>query len=324
MTRMSSLPLAEKCGAAASLSARHGSGRPAAMSKAFHAKCAGAPEAFRLIGALSHAERDEIAEWKAPADALVNDLVTLDYPSAAKELEVGLDVFGEFVDIAENALTWGHLDFAWLREVPIDEGSGLLVAFVADIKKSVWTTPDGPESLQIHAYGRAFAKKVGAQAYCTGIWAAKEGKWLWSTEIIHLDGPRAQEIWERISFAASNTGEASTGRHCDSCFARMHCPEYLLPGAITNRIAPEASLAISEEQFAGLMLTPGEAVRLLVWAKRAQELGEAVEKNLREAVRRGQLVIEQDGKVWTPVEMPASAFTVNKQAHVQMRWKKAR
>ena len=71
MTRMSSLPIAEKCGTAAALSARHGSGRPAAMSKAFHAKCAGSPEAFRLIGALSHAERDEIAEWKMPADAVV-------------------------------------------------------------------------------------------------------------------------------------------------------------------------------------------------------------------------------------------------------------
>lgn len=288
------------------------------MSKAFHAKCAGSPDAFRLIGALSPIERDEIAEWKMPADAVVNDWCVLDYASSVKELEVGLDHFGGFTSEQEGALTWGHLDFAWVREV-----EGMRVAFVADIKKSVWTTPEGPDSLQLHAYGMAFAQKTDCQAYCTGIWAAKEGKWLWSTDIVVLGGPKSDELWQRISGAAMNAGEASTGRHCDSCYARLHCPEYLLPGVVTDALAKEVAIH-DPKDIENLTLIQAEVVRLINWADRAEELAELVKKNLREAVRRGRLVIEQDGKVWTPVEMPASSYTVNKQAHVQMRWKKCR
>lgn len=331
---MSSLPIAEKCGAAAPLSASHGAGRAAAMSKAFHAKCAGSPDAFRLIGALSHVERDEIAEWKAPADAVVNEWCTLDYASAVKELEVGLDHFGEFTDDPEAALSWGHLDFAWVREI-----EGIQVAFVGDIKKSVWTTPEGPDSLQLHAYGRAFAKKTGCAAYCTGIWAAKEGRWLWSLDIVLLDGPRGQALWERIALAASNTGEAATGQHCGSCYARMHCPEYLIPGIVTDALAEAVGLR-DPKALAALTLTQGELLRLKLWSERAQELGELVEKNLKEGVRRGLFVIEQDGKVWTPVEMRGRESidkeklvacgvepeTVTKRGapYVQMFWKKAR
>jgi hypothetical protein len=303
------------------------------MSTAFHAKCAGAPEAFRLMGALSHAEREEIATWKAPADAVVNEWCLLDYSSAAKEQEVGLDCWGDYTCDEKDALTWGHLDFAWVREV-----EGVRVAFVADIKKSVWTTPEGPDSLQVHAYARAFAKKTDCVAYCTGIWAAKEGKWLWSTDIVHLDGPRAAEIWDRISTAALNVGEASTGSHCGSCYARMHCPEYLLPATVSDAMAKAAGLS-DPAAIEALALAPGESLRLLEWASRAQELGELVEKNLKEAVRRGLLVIvDANGKEWKPIDMPGresldkeklravgcepSDFVKKGEPYVQMRWVK--
>jgi hypothetical protein len=188
---------------------------------------------------------------------------------------------------------------------------------VADIKKSVWTTPDGPDSLQIHAYGRAFAKKTDCVAYCTGIWAAKEGRWIWSTEIVLLDGPSGQATWERIAHAASNTGEASTGSHCGSCYARLHCAEYLLPAVVASALATEVA--------SGGLAADADAARLLAWADRAEDLAGRVRDNLKEQVRRGLLTItNDDGKVWSPVEMPASSFTVNKKAHVQMRWKKAR
>jgi hypothetical protein len=304
------------------------------MSRAFHAKCAGSPDAFRLIGALSPIERDEVAEWKPPADATVNDWCVLDYASSVKELEVGLDHFGEFTDDPESALSWGHLDFAWVRDV-----DGTTVAFVGDIKKSVWTTAEGPESLQLHAYGRAFAKKVGAAAYCTGIWAAKEGRWLWSLDVVLLDGPRAQEVWERIAYAASNTGEASTGQHCGSCYARMHCPEHLLPGVVTDALA-EAVAVRDPKAVEELTLTQGEALRLLRWADRAEELADLVKRNMREAVRRGKLVVVDGDKEWLPVEMPGKEAidkeklkacgvepeTVTKRGepYFQMRWKKAR
>ena len=328
MTRMSSLPISERCGTAAALSAQHGAGRPAAMSKAFHSLCAGSPEAFRLMASLAPIEREEVGTWKKPATVMVNDWCELDYESATKEQEVGLDWMGEFVGKEEDAITWGHLDFAWLREI-----EGVRVAFVADIKKSVWTTPDGPDSLQIHAYGRAFAKKVGASAYVTGIWAAKEGKWLWDTEILQLDGEKAAHIWGRIAYAAENQGEASTGSHCGQCFARLHCPEYLLPAVVTDALVKQC--VIDNEPLEGHV----EAMQLLAWADRAEDLAGRVKENLRELVRRGQLVIEADGKVWGPIPMPGresvdmaklkatpdgSSFIKVGAPYEQFRWRKAR
>lgn len=327
MTRMSALPIAERCGTAARLSAQHGAGRPAAMSKAFHALCCSSPEAFRLMASLAPIEREEVSTWKKPATVQVNDWCELTYDSATKELEVGLDWMGEFAAAEEDAITWGHLDFAWVREI-----EGVRVAFVADIKKSVWTTPDGPDSLQIHAYGRAFAKKVDASAYVTGIWAAKEGKWLWDTEIIHLSGPKAQEIWGRIAYAAENDSEASTGPHCGQCYARIHCPEYLLPAVVCSALATEiASGGLSEDDANRLALD---------WAERAEELAGRVKENLREKVRRGLTVIQDgEGRVWGPVPMPGResvdlaklkahhdgpSFIKRGEPYEQFRWRKVR
>jgi hypothetical protein len=321
--------MAERCGTAARLSSQHGAGRSAAMSKAFHAMCAESPESFRLMASLAPIEKEEVGTWKMPATVKVNDWCELDYDSATKEQEVGLDWMGEFADTEADSITWGHLDFAWLRTI-----EDLKVAFVADIKKSVWTTPDGPDSLQIHAYGRAFAKKVGASAYVTGIWAAKEGKWLWDTEIIHLDGEKAREIWGRIAYAAENEGEASTGSHCGQCYARLHCPEYLLPAVVTTALVKECTID-------GTLVEGAEEARqLLAWADRAEDLAERVKKNLRELVRRGEFVITDDeGKVWGPVEMlgresvdmaklkalPDGSTVIKRgESYEQFRWRKAR
>jgi len=298
MTRMSSLPIAERCGAAAGLSARHGSGRPAAMSRAFHALCAEDPQAFRLFAALAPIEKEEVNGWKRPADVTVNGWCVLDYASAVKELEVGLDCWGDYVDPKVDDFCPGHLDFAWLREI-----EGVRVAFVADIKKSVWTTPDGPDSLQIHAYGRAFAKKVGAHAYCVGIWAATEAKWLWDTEIIQLDGPKANELLDRILFAAANSGEASTGPHCRQCYARLHCDEYLLPAVTQQALVRKA---VQDGVFGETATVDADdAAAMLDWAERAKDLAKFVNDNLRERVRRGEVVIEdEDGRVWAPITKP--------------------
>ena len=337
MIRMSGLPAAEKCGASAALSSEHASGRPAAMGKAFHAKLAGTPDAFRLLGALAYQEREEVGTWKTPTTVEVNGAI-LDYESATKEHEVGLDAFGNYTDDKASALAWGHLDFAWVREVPVGDGQMMRIAYVADIKKSVWTTPDGPYSLQLHGYGYAFAKKVGADAYCTGIWGAKEGRWIWSVDIVQLDGPMADEIFERIVFA-DTPREASTGPHCQQCFGRMHCPQYGLPAVVRNALAETVALQ-DPSTIDTLALAPAEALRLLEWAKAAQEIGERVEDNLGAAVMRGLLVIGKDGKEWRPVDMPGresldkeklracgvDAETVVKRGEPfkQMRWLKAK
>lgn len=331
MIRMSALPISEKCGGSARLSAQHGAGRAAAMSKAFHASCADAPGSAHLVAALSPAERDEIAKWKRPVDIAVNEWCLLDYASSEKELEVGLDSWGEYASASDSdLLSLGHLDFAWVREL-----NGMRVAFVADIKKSIWTTPDGPDSLQLHAYGRAYAKLHNCAAYCTGIWAATEGEWLWSMDMVMLDGPTGRALWSRIAYAAQNEGEFSMGDHCKNCYARLHCPEYMLPpAAASTELAP----------FVGAngAVTADIAVNLLRLCKRAKDTADQVIDEIEERVRRGELhVVDNDGKEYRPIKMPgkesvnleklqtllperAREFIKVGQPYDQFRWLKAK
>jgi hypothetical protein len=291
MRRMSILPISEKCGKAAELSAQHGAGRAAAMSQAFHATCAGKENARYLMAALSSSERDEVNLWKMPEPVEVLDSVTLDYEDAVKELEIALDVWGDYTADLSEAVSVGHLDFAWVREI-----HGVKVAFIADIKKSIWTTPDGPDSLQLHAYGWAFAKMSGCAAYCTGIWAAEEGEWIWSLDMVTLNSPMGRAMLSRIMYAAQHEGEYSFGDHCGQCYARLHCPEYFItPAAAATELAPFAvdKLAVSADL----------ARKLLADCKRAEEFAEVVRKEIQELVRHGKLTItDTDGKIYGRVE----------------------
>lgn len=288
MTRMSQLPMAEKCGKASALCSQHGAGRPAAMSQAFHAACADVPNARHLLAALSPQEREEVQSWKKPATVVIDD-AALDYDSADKELEVGLDAFGDFTADQKQAITWGHLDFAWARGP---------IAFVADIKKSIWTTPDGPRSLQLHAYGRAYASKHGCKAYVTGIWAATEGEWLWNDTVVWLESPEGNAILDRIFHAAGNEGDANRGDHCRSCFARLHCPEYLLPAAMADTwLKPfaEGSYEISNDN----------ACEVKARLDQAKDIISKVEGDLQEMVRRGAVTVKDaNGFKWKPIKMP--------------------
>lgn len=290
--RMSLLPLTVYCGQAGALSKQYGAGRPAAMSQAFHAAAANAPDALELFARLSDVERAEIAQWK-PVAEVVLDLVVLRYADAEKELAIGLDEFGFYCEPdSPDCLTVGHLDFAWIVDG---------VAYVGDIKKSVWTTADGPESLQLHAYGWAYARKNNCHSYVTGLWCATEGEWLWAKDVVELASERGQQIWERIYAASSReTAEASTGSHCRSCWSRLHCPEYTLPAALqSTELAPAAN---------GMVPSGPEAAVFLQRLQTLEELIELAKKNLQEAVRRGALRIEdENGKVWGPVEMKGRA-----------------
>lgn len=325
--RMSILPVAQYCGQAPVLSAQHGAGRPAAMSNAFHAKQAGAPHASRLMALLSDEEREEVESWSTPADVVIPvdaySSITLDYASAEKELELGLDRWGNYVDpeSGANCLTVGHMDFGWVRE------TGVRVAYVGDIKKTIWTTSEGPESLQLHAYGWAYARKHDCHAYATGLWCATEGEWLWSKEIVVLDSPRGEDIWARIEAAATNKGEYSRGQHCRGCWERLHCPEHVLAAAAAETfLAPVA---------AGIEPTPEQALDCLLKIQALEEVADAAKKQLKELVRRGALVIQDPatGKVWRPIIQPGRpSVDINKVRAVapeairkgvpfdQMRW----
>lgn len=285
--RISLLPISEFCGKAPVLSEQYGAGRAAAMSSAFHAAQAGAPDAPALASRLTDVEREEIAGWHSPATVVLHPGCTLDYQHAEKEVEVVLQE-GE-LDIV------GHVDFAWIYDDAFDGFDGR-IAYVADIKKSVWTTTEGPESLQLHGYGMAYAKARGCDAYVTGLWCATEGEWLWAKEMVVLDSDRGRAILERIKFAAENrSDEASTGEHCGRCWSRMHCPEHLLPAALGETwLAPVAEGGDISLVDASFIHKLGALEKMIDVAK----------EQAKAAVKRGLLRVRdpETGKIWAPVE----------------------
>jgi hypothetical protein len=287
MKRMSLLPHAAICGASAALSERFGAGRPAAMSKAFHALASGDSDASRLISLLSDIEKREIMTWKMPATVII-DGVTLEYRHADKELTVGFDSMGFYDDSAE-AMCIGHLDFAWAPETSRH-------VFVADIKKSSYTTPDGVDSLQLHAYGWAYATLHDRPSYMRGLWIASESEWQWAPDPIVLSSAEGSTIWHRILLAANNPStEYSTGPHCTSCWSRLHCPEYALPLAtVDSWLAPVADGGVPTNEQAADILRKATAVK---------DVAELVIENLKAAIRHGGLTIEdRDGRRWLPVQ----------------------
>lgn len=261
------------------------------MSHAFHAQCAGAPEAASELARLTEAERAEVATWKRPADVVVGD-VTLTYGAAEKELEVGLNSVGEYCKASDpDCVTVGHLDMAWV----VDVGGGRW-AFVADIKRSEFTVSEGPESLQLQSYGLAYASKVKADVYVTGIWGAVEGRWWWSDAQVMVDGFDHLDVLARVLAAAQNTSpDYSMGPHCRGCYGRLRCPAYVIaPSHAAGELAPFTAV--------GADITSEQASKLLLLTKRVKDMAEHVENELKERVRRGLEIADGNGKVWKPVE----------------------
>jgi hypothetical protein len=282
--RASSLKVAEFCGQAPVLSEKYNiSGRAAAVSTAFHAVCAGAKDAPEKMSRLTDEEREEVGSWFKPDRCEVAPDVFLDYESAEKELSVGLDAQGRFVDPDTTpALIPGHLDFAWVR------GS---VAYVCDIKRAAWTA-ESPDILQLHAYGMAYAKLRCCRYYVTGLWIAQEGRYVWSNRFVDLRSDEAEEIWERLRHAAMNrSGEYNIGAHCKDCWSYHRCPAYTLAAATAQ--TELAALADNGE------ITKEGLVRAVVLAEGMKRIAEKALEACKEAVRRGAEVRDpKTGKVW--------------------------
>lgn len=287
--RMSSLPLTQFCGQAPVIRAqRSGSAdRAAIQSSYFHALCAGrTDETARLRPALTEEELTDAESWHKPATCTLDypqGKVVLDYADAETELEVMIGADGETVADAAQAITVGHLDFAW----PIAY-AGRRVVFVADIKRSAWTVRN-PNSLQLLAYGWAACKRWGADAFVPGIWAAQEGEWSWG-DWHDLDPFDSQDLWLRIRHAALNDGPASTGPHCRNCFARLHCREFVFPKPETAA----GALAVFAEN--GPEPTPESVADAVLWAQSIKDVAERVLDNAKEYARRGNKVLTADGR----------------------------
>jgi hypothetical protein len=279
VNRMSALDVSRYCPAAGRLSEQYGAGVAAAVGRAFHARIAKDPTWEDMVARLPDAQRSEVLALYAPPDVLSIPVgygtVNVPMADAEHELEVTIDV-GDLVPVQ----CVGHLDLAW----HVDD-----LAVVVDLKRTRWACPEGPASLQLQAYGLAYALRHECSLYVPAIWDCTEGELLPGKVTKVEEGP-----FGAIESAALNTeGEAVTGDHCRHCYARMHCPEYILPGALaTTTLGPAATGAIQSNE---------DALRCLRVKESMDDLSKVVEKNLKVwCERNGGIVDEKAGKVWRP------------------------
>lgn len=293
--RMSVLPVSQRCGRAAELSAIS-SGENALAGTAWHARNLqpGSEAAAEALSKLTDAERAEVDSWQAPTD-IETPHGWLRYSEAQTELELGLDASGEYCDPSHpDCITVGHMDMGWVLEHPTYGRC----AYVADAKRSEWTSADGPETLQLHSYGRAFASLHWCDTYVTGVWACIEGRWWWAERAIELSSIEGRKIADQIVRAAMRTGGAFVvGSHCRSCYGRWHCPGWLMP--------PEFSHTSLGPMTGDFEPTERNMLELLVAAQRMEDTAKKAKAFLSEwALKNGGIPDPSTGKKWAAVLMP--------------------
>ncbi len=256
-------------------------GRAALMGTYFHAVCEGnAPEALNLAQLLTPDERDETNSWTAPLPCVL-DGVELNYGHALHELALGLTMDGRYAD-SGDVLTGGTTHMAWHIAS---------TAYIGDIKKRTDSIIDGAETLQLAAYGLAFADKVGAEKLRCGLWDATEGFWLWSREFdLEWDGPA---LFESVKAAALNPPDRyTTGAHCRGCYRRLRCEAHVLPPVLRKtELAALTEDGITQENIAELAT--------VVFA--GLDVYEKARDTLKAAVAQG-IELRDGNRVWAPSE----------------------
>ena len=299
---VSQLDIAFYCGLAPTLDREFGVGREAIISKAFHAQQAGAPDADELTIALTEEERAELKTWHRPSDVDLGFGRVLRYEDSSKEWTFGLSEWGSFVPTSWSKkdargrrrleadgpiITSGIGDLCWVLEYD-DRRWG----YVADIKRGEWTSSADPYSLQLGALALAWADAQELDGVARGIFAATEGLWSWSSMLPMGPGSvEAGKLLERIRHAALNKSTVR-GAHCQSCYARLHCPEYLMPVALADTALGPLTSELTAEN-AGQVLQLAEAMKAV--AERALD-------QAKEFVRRGNVIADPvSGKRFLPV-----------------------
>jgi hypothetical protein len=297
MRRISSLPVLEFCAMSDKLGENVASVN-AARSTCFHEFCQTGrwPEATNN---LPEADREEIFKWKKPTPLIYkheNITYKLEYKDAIKEMVVALDKDFNFVDIdplvpqkdiAERypgAMVVGHLDMAWYLP-------GLKLVIISDIKSSIFAVKARCKSLQLHGYGIALAKKLGATQYLTGIWDASDGRHYTDSEPVQLESWDCEEYKGRITSAAKNTGdEYTTGTHCGGCWKRDVCSAHLVDAG-------------DDDQFKVLLGGGGtykDIRNALVVSKQLEDRAKKLKDICKSYVERRGPVRSEDGKKeWT-------------------------
>jgi hypothetical protein len=305
--RPSVLDVSRYCGLAGRLGAKYGTGRAAVMGQAFHAACAGEPDANSLLQSLLPEEATEVMGWHKPTEFEIPDIgEVLSYDEAEVEVELAIDRDGEALNYEDpNAFTRGIIDMLW--ETGDDLGDLIVVR---DIKKQRWTVDWGPDgTLQLHCYGWMAAKLAGVARYSIGLWLAVEGEWIHGPTV-DTTGFDGAEIWGLLEHAISNQSDTgTTGAYCRNCYARPHCPEWLLPGALIDGWARPLCEGADLDK-----ITRPEALALLLRVQATEDLAKRAKENLAVVAERlGGIPDPTCGKVWRMVER-AGSETVDKKS----------
>jgi hypothetical protein len=284
--RPSQLGVSEFCPRAAEENELAGISRYAVMSTAWHAKLAGNDT---LIGELHPDERKEVASYGTPVDCHAqgpNGLVCdLKWDDAVKEYPVKLYE-------RDTLITEGTADAYWIVQVTPE----CRWAFVGDNKRNTWTIPDGPDCLQLAAYGHAIASEFSCMGYTPGLWSGVESEWTWGTPV-DLTSPEALDLYLRLKRAAKNDhrlkpkGSDGTrhviGAHCKACYGKARCPEFAL---LTHDgpVEPTSSENAHQQIMRAAALT---------------RLAEALTDQVKTFSERGGVVKDPvTGKVYLPIE----------------------
>ena len=303
--RMSNLPITQYCSGAGVLGAKYGAGRAAITSSAFHARAAEQENAGALLAQLTDEELEEIDEWETPGDAPYGtDGDLLRYAEAKREFTLHLTKDGGATEDPTEAVSTGHPDMAWVGMLEVEGEELVKVAFIGDMKKTDYSSADGLESLQLMAYGFAYAAQEDCDAFCVGIWNITLGEWDWGQII--TTGLENADLLERVVRAATNTdGTFVTGGHCRNCYQRTHCQEYLLPVQ-----DPEAAL-YPLSQPGGL--NKDNAPKILDMYHRAKKLLGVVEEQLKAHSRDVKGITNEEGtKVWRETLTQGGKTTLDK------------
>lgn len=282
--RFSRLPVLQYCGQAQRLGELGAGSRASAIGTAFHAKCSEAPEFEQHYARLTPEERDLVDVLIRPTPITVND-VELSYDTAHKERKVSL------VNSSGEVVCAGTADLYWLHD-------GIL--YCADIKRTSFTAPDGPRSLQVIGYAHALCEELGAAGYFPGIWDATEGEWQWGEYVETLTEQYEENHATLVAAAMNAGGEYNVGPHCGQCYARKQCPQYLMPLELA-----ETSLAPFTAPGG---ITNENAAEALLLAKRAADTADAVIDRIKQHVKdNGAVVHEATGKMWRGKEQRGRA-----------------
>jgi hypothetical protein len=273
-------------------------GRAAAQSTAFHALCAGAPEAASLFAALTEDERAELAEWKKPTP-LKLPAVELLWSEGVNEVPLGLTHdFAACAYDAPERMTQGTADKVW------EEAAGIIVA---DLKRSRWRHGD-PNSLQLVAYCLAAVAKAtkpgfAPQYYTTAIWDLTEGQWSVG-RTVEVGSLEHAEDCAAVKQAALNMPGPSNGynqgSHCGDCYNRERCPSYLMPMSVA-----ETDLAVFTAETNFDLLPPERRLEVKLTLDRIKKTLEVANRIVSESVKRVP-ISDGKGKEYRMVDVKGS------------------